>query len=244
MGFSSLERVKLSVLLPMYNEAARAERCIRQVENAVNCFSSSYEIVVVEDGSTDGTDRIAASLTKTNPRIKMLHFPVRLGKGKAIKNAFGVAKGDIIVLLDADLATRLDYLPLLVKTAEECGGMVAGSRLVFGSSVRRPISRTLLSLVYNFLVRLLFHDGVHDHQCGFKAFSRDLTMKLREKTVADGFFVDTEFIVNAKKLGYPVTEIPVVWAEPRGRGDSKVRPLREALKMGFELLQLRLSINR
>jgi len=227
----------------MHNEAARVERCIQEVENVVKCFSSSYEIVVVEDGSTDGTDKIAARLTELNPKVKMLHFPVRLGKGKAIKNAFGVAKGDVIVLLDADLATGLDYLPLLVRTTEECGGMVVGSRLVFGSSVRRPISRTLLSLVYNFLVRLLFHDGVHDHQCGFKAFSRDLTMELRKKTVADGFFVDTEFIVNAKRLGYPITEIAVVWAEPRGKGESKVRPLREALKMGFELLQLRLSIN-
>jgi glycosyltransferase involved in cell wall biosynthesis len=227
----------------MHNEAARIKRCIQEVEKAVKSFTSSYEIVVMEDGSTDGTDKIAASLAELNPKIRFLHFPMRLGKGKAIKNAFDVAKGNIMVLLDADLATRLDYLPSLVKTIEERGGMVVGSRFASGASVTRPVSRTLFSLIYNLLIRLLFRDGIHDHQCGFKAFSRDLTMELKNKTVTDGFFIDTEFIVNAKKLGYPITEIAVAWAEPRGRGESKVRPLREALKMSFELLRLRLNIN-
>jgi glycosyltransferase involved in cell wall biosynthesis len=225
----------------MHNEARRIERCVDEVEKKVKSFSRSYEIIIAEDGSTDGTNIIGARLAEKNP-VKFLHSPVRLGKGKAIKRAMCMAHGDVIVFLDADLAANLSHLPRIVEAVRRNGGMAVGSRYVVGSSVRRPFSRTFFSVAYNLLVRMLFCDGVRDHQCGFKAFSHELAEVLCSKAESDGLFLDTEMIVWAKRLGYAVTEVGVEWRELRSKGESKVRLFRDTLKMGMELLRFRLKL--
>jgi glycosyltransferase involved in cell wall biosynthesis len=98
-------------LLPAYNEAAQIQRCILAVEAAVKTFCSSYEIVVSEDGSTDGTDTIVSKMAQSNPNIILLHWPNRLGKGKALKNAVNASRGKFIAFMDVDLATELTCLP-------------------------------------------------------------------------------------------------------------------------------------
>jgi hypothetical protein len=233
-------RKEISILLPAYNEALQIEKCIREVEHAVSSLSSSYEIIVAEDGSTDGTDRVVATLTKQNPNLNLLHSPVRLGKGRAIKNAVGSAKGDVIVFMDVDLATSLRYLPRILQPVRQHGGIAIGSRHAKGSIVKRRISRTLFSLAYNLLVRMLFLDGVRDHQCGFKAMSREAAQVLRE-VKSDGFFFDTEMILRCKKLGFPVTEVGVEWAEKRRTRDSKVNLFQDAKRIGLDLLSFRLN---
>jgi len=228
----------------VYNEAERIERCVSEVEKKVRSFTRSYEIIIAEDGSTDGTDIIAARLAKTNPRVKLLHSKPRLGKGKAIKRALRAARGDVIVYLDTDLATSLEYLPKIVEAVQRHGGMAIGSRYVDGSNVIRPLSRTIFSIAYNLLARILLGDGVMDHQCGFKALSKNLARTLSNKVKSNGLFFDTEMIVWAKRLGYEVTEIGVEWREFRNKGESKVKLFRDALKMGIELLKFRLRLYR
>ncbi len=98
---------EISILLPAYNEAAQIEKCVREVEAAVKSFSKSYEIIVSEDGSTDGTDSIVAKMAKNNPNLVLLHSPSRLGKGKGIKNALFNSRGKFITFMDVDLATDL-----------------------------------------------------------------------------------------------------------------------------------------
>jgi glycosyltransferase involved in cell wall biosynthesis len=231
---------EISIILPAYNEALQIEECIKNVENAVSSLSSSYEIIVAEDGSRDGTDRIVARLSQNNPNLSFLHSPVRLGKGKAIKNALNTAKGDVIVFMDADLSTSLKSLPQIVQTVRKHGGMAIGSRHIRGARVQRQPSRTIFSLAYNMLVRILFHDGVHDHQCGFKAMSTQAARVLRTVR-SDGFFFDTEMILRCKKLGFPVTEVGVEWAEKRKKNESKVRLLHDATSIGVDMLMFRLD---
>jgi glycosyltransferase involved in cell wall biosynthesis len=232
---------EVSIILPAYNEALRIERCIREVERAVVSFSGSYEIIVTEDGSTDGTDSIVESLSQSYPHLRLLHSPARLGKGKAIKKALASTKGDVIVFMDVDLSTSLDYLPQIVQLAQRHRGMAIGSRHVKGAKVQRRISRALFSLTYNLFVRLLFLDGVHDHQCGFKAMSREAADVLLDKTVSDGFFFDTEMILWCKKLGFPVTEVGVEWAETRKKSESAIRLFPDAVRLGLDLLRFRLN---
>jgi hypothetical protein len=144
--------------------------------------------------------------------------------------------------MDVDLATDLDCLPQLLQIVKEKGGMAIGSRHVEGSRVQRGVSRTLFSLTYNLAVRMLFQDGIHDHQCGFKTMSREVAKSVLDVSKSDGYFFDTEMIVQCKKLGFPVAEVAVEWSEQKGT--SKVNPAREAKKMGLEMLAFWLKTSK
>jgi glycosyltransferase involved in cell wall biosynthesis len=240
---TALPEKEVSIVLPAYNEASRIKKCLQEVERAVSSFSNSYEIIVTEDGSTDNTHRIVANLSERNPHLSLLHSPVRLGKGKAIKNALYSAKGDVIVFMDVDLSANLDALPHIVQLAKEQRGIAIGSRHVKGSRVRRPFTRTLFSLTYNLFARTLFLDGVHDHQCGFKAMSYEVAEIIRHTAKSDGWFFDTEMILQCKRLGFPVVEIGVEWSETKKRSESVIKPFRDATKMGVDLLKFRLTTN-
>ena len=231
---------EISILLPAYNEATQIQLCIRQVQAHVSQFCDSFEIVVSEDGSSDGTDRIVAKLAQTDPTLVLLHSPNRLGKGRAIKNAVDAAKGRIVAFMDVDLATDLDCLPKLYDVVLQTGGMAIGSRHVKGAQVQRHATRTLFSLTFNLFVRILFFDGVRDHQCGFKIMKRSVAKAVLDKSKSDGYFFDTEMIILCKKLGYPVTEVPVVWTE-KNKG-SKVNPYRDSTKILRDMVRFRFSL--
>lgn len=231
---------ELSILLPAYNEASQIQRCIFEVEAVVRNLSNSYEIIVSEDGSTDGTDAIVLKMAKVNPNLRLLHSPERLGKGKAIKKAVNNSRGKIVTFMDVDLATDLVCLPKLISIVKEKGGMAIGSRHITGAVVRRHAKRTLFSLAYNVIVRLMFLDGIRDHQCGFKTMSRNVAVAVLNSSKSDGYFFDTEMIVRCKKLGYPVTEVPVNWME-RNKGGSKVNPVRDSKKILRDMLSFRLN---
>ena len=230
----------ISVLLPAYNEALQIEKCIQEVERVVRSFSGSYELIVAEDGSTDGTEKIVAELARSNPHLSLLHSSSRLGKGKAIRRALASTKGSVVVFMDVDLATSLDYLLKIVGLARASQGMAIGSRHVKGARVGRRVSRSLFSLAYNLFVRLLFLDGVRDHQCGFKAMSREIAQVLMSKCESDGFFFDTEMILWCKKLGFPVTEVGVEWVEKGEKRGSAVRLFPDSMRLGLDLLRFRL----
>ena len=240
---AALPEKEISIVLPAYNEALRLEKCVREVERAVRSFSSSYEIIIAEDGSTDGTHCIAASLSESNSHLSFLHSPVRLGKGKAIKNALRSVRGDIIVFTDVDLSANLNALPHIVQIAKQQRGLAIGSRHVKGSRVQRPFTRTVFSLTYNLFARILFLDGIHDHQCGFKAMSREVAEVVRDNVKSDGFFLDTEMILQCKRQGFPVVEVEVEWSETKKRSESVIKPFQDAAKMGIDLLRFRLSRN-
>jgi glycosyltransferase AglD len=233
---------EISILLPAYNEVVQIQKCVLEVEASVKSFSKSYEIIVSEDGSTDGTDSIVAKMANTNPNLVLLHSSTRLGKGKGIKNALTVSKGKYITFMDVDLATDLGCLPKLLQVVKKKGGMAIGSRHVAGSRVERKVTRTVFSLTYNMFVRLLFLDGIHDHQCGFKTMTRDVAEAVLTSSKSDGYFFDTEMIVRCKKLGFPVSEVAVTWTE-RNKGGSKVNPVKDAKKIGLDMLYFRLNLN-
>ena len=231
----------MSILLPAYNEALRIKHCLREVNRAAKVLTESFEIIVVEDGSIDRTADIVTSISRYDAHLRLLHSPNRLGKGKAVRKGLKDAKGSIVVFMDVDLSASLKFLPKITELARTTKGLVIGSRHVKGSRVRRSFVRTISSLTYNLLVRLIFRDGVRDHQCGFKAMSNEVAEFLRENLKSEGFFLDTEMILLCKMHGVPVTEIALDWIEVRKRNSHGVRLFRDSAKLAIELLRFRLT---
>lgn len=230
----------VSIIVPAFNEATCIEENLSVIEQEIDKITRSYEIIIAEDGSLDGTDIIAESLSREKSQIKHLHSDERSGKGAALNRAFQSSAGKIVVFMDADLATNLQCLSGMLEQIERGYDIVIGSRHINGSKVERPFSRTITSLVYNYFVRLVFRDKIHDHQCGFKVFHSDVLDSIGA-IKSNGFFFDTELLVTAKKLGYSIVEYPVTWKEPLNR-KSKINILRNGIKMGMELLKLRIKL--
>ncbi|MCD6494022.1 MAG: glycosyltransferase family 2 protein [Archaeoglobaceae archaeon] len=208
----------ISIVFPAYNEAERIEKAIKETEKFLKEINYDYEIIVAEDGSTDGTDKIVQELV--NDKIRLFHSDVRLGRGKALMNAFEKAKGEIVISMDVDLATNIKHLKELIEAIENGYDIAIGSRLIEGSKAKRSFERLLYSKVYNFLVRALLKSKIKDHQCGFKAFKKDIVVKLGKEAKDNHWFWDTEILVLAQRKGYKIKEIPVEWIEGK---DTKVR---------------------
>lgn len=204
----------VSIVVPAYNEASRIENSVRVLMRYANQLKLPYEIIIAEDGSTDGTDKIAKALAKKNKRIKSMHSSTKLGRGLALKRAFSLASGKILCYVDADMATDPACIKDLIEAAEE-NDVVIGSRHIKGALVERPFVRIAVSRLYYWLLRKVLTCDIYDFQCGFKAFSRGYFEKeivhIREK----GWPWDTIVIIEALKKGYRVKEIPVIWKETR-----------------------------
>jgi glycosyltransferase involved in cell wall biosynthesis len=234
--------VQVSVVLPAYNEANRLEAAMAKVTEALEEFADSYEVIIAEDGSTDGTDKIAESLSEKYPCVRHLHGEKRLGRGAALKNAFKKSSGKILVYMDVDLATDVGQLKSLVRTIEEEGfDFAIGSRMLSESKVERSRTRQMTSKSFSFLVRAVLGSKVKDYQCGFKAFRREPLMRLLDEVTARHWFWDTEIIVRAFRRGYTIKEIPVKW---RGGRETKVRLLRDSFSMGWQVIKLWWQLKR
>ncbi len=225
-----MPQVKVSVVLPTYNEADSIEAAVTKVMNALRTYDGAYEIIIAEDGSTDGTDKKAAALAARFPGVvKHIHEEKRLGRGNALKNAFKQSGGSILVYMDVDLATDVRHLEALIRSVEVEGYDIAtGSRMLAESRVKRSGTRHIASRTYNLLVRGLLGSKVKDHQCGFKAFKREPLMLLLDEVGARHWFCDTEILVRAHRRGYRIKEIPVNW---QGGKETKVRLMKDSLNM-------------
>lgn len=233
--------MKLSLILPAYNEASTLKQAIGLVEKAASQITDSYELIIAEDGCSDETAKIAAEISYNCSQIVHLHSDHRLGKGLALKRALKASRGQALVFMDADLSTSLDHLHDVVKLVDNGYDIVIGSRHIKGSFVKRSLSRVLASRAFNVFVKLLFWDNVSDHQCGFKGFNKDALKSVINEVREDGFLFDTEVIVRMKQKGLRMIEIPVRWAEPQDR-ISKFNLLTDGIMMGLELVRLRLKL--
>ena len=229
--------VEVSVVLPAYDEEATLAETVRVTLEHLDSFlpAGSYEVIVAEDGCDDRTPEIADELASEHGAVRHLHSDERLGRGGALEFAFRQARGGTLVYFDTDLATDMAHLEELVESVRSGDADVAtGSRLLAGSDADRPAKRGVPSRGYNALVRLLLRSEVRDHQCGFKAFDREVLFALLEEVEDDHWFWDTELLVRAQRAGYRVAELPVAW-EPKG--DSKVDLVRDVFGMGSQVVR-------
>ena len=227
---------EVSIVLPAYNEAARLEDTFRRTVDAVERITDSFEIVIAEDGSVDGTDRIAARLAEAYPFVKHLHSGKRLGRGAALNRALKESEGEVLAYIDVDLATDMSYLRELIDAVRVEGfDFATGSRMMPESDVERPFTRSIASKGFNLLTRILLHSRLYDHQCGFKSFRREPLFELIDEVKDEHWFWDTELLVLAQRRGYRVKEFPVRW---KHGGATKVNIVRDLFGMGREILRM------
>jgi len=226
----------VSVILPAYNEGAVLRSNVEKLEGMLQGILDDFEIIISEDGSTDGTGDIAKSME--NGRIRVLRNERRLGKGAAIRKAAGQSKGQIVIFMDADLASNPSHVKELVGLMEGGADIVIGSRYLRESRAKRNAVRFVASKGFNWLVRTALGSKLSDHQCGFKAFRKERVLPVIEEVEDEKWFWDTELLVRAQKRGLVIREIPIEWKEARG---SKFRLLRDTANMGISLARFKLK---
>jgi glycosyltransferase involved in cell wall biosynthesis len=223
---TSIRIVQISVVLPAYNEVNYLQPATEKTIQTLKQFTKSYEIIIAEDGSTDGTAEKAKEITEKNPNVKYIHRDQRLGRGTALNNAFKLSSGQVLVYMDLDLATDLKYLkPLVEAITVEGFDFSTGSRMLAESKAERTISRSISSKTYK----------LRDHQCGFKAFKREPLMELLNEVKATHWFWDTEIMVRAHRHGFKIKEIAVEWKSGK---DTKVNLIKDSWNMFWQIVRL------
>ena len=214
----------VDIVIPVLNEAHVLERIVNTVRRVLERdFPYRGQIVIVDNGSSDGTDEVARQLAAEYPNVRFLHLDQR-GRGRALRNAWLQSKADAVCYMDVDLSTDLKHLPQLIGAiAEEGYDVATGSRLMKKSAIRRSLKRELISRIYNLFVKAVLGTRFSDAQCGFKAMSRRAIEQIVPQVEDQSWFFDTELLVLAEKYGYRIKDIPVVWIED---DDSRVKILR------------------
>ena len=205
--------MKISLIIPAYNEEKRIKKTLLDYDRFLQSNYSDYEIIVVCDGCQDHTPMIVKDFTEINSRIKLLEFEHRLGKGGGLIEGFKNAAGEIIGFTDADGATSPFEYKKLIESVMKDVDVVIGSRKVKGAkiAVHQSIDREFASKIFNLFINMVFALSVHDTQCGAKVFKRDVIENILPKLVTRGFEIDVELLWRAKKENYKLKEIPIVW---------------------------------
>jgi glycosyltransferase AglD len=236
--------IKVLLVIPVYNEERFIEQSVTDLqryilEEPLLRKKYNFSILLAEDGSTDATLNILLGLSTRYDNIVIRHYSDKLGRGKAIKNAWNSADADIYAYFDADMPVKLTHLSTLIEScSNQEYDLVTGSRYVEGSIVNRPPLRNIVSKAYNLLVRFLFKTGIKDHQCGFKAVKRKMRDLIIRQSVFDDWFWDTEMFVIARRNGLCVLEFPVKWEETRTKRTCVRRLLNDILIHGSDIVRL------
>jgi dolichyl-phosphate beta-glucosyltransferase len=201
----------LSIVIPAFNEALRLPETLAQLRKWLAEASYRHEIVVVDDGSTDGTGEVARE-TGGEALVLLRHQPNR-GKGCAVRRGMLAATGARRLMTDADLSTPIEELPRLMDELDRGADVAIGSRAVEGAriEIHQPAYREAMGRVFNQLVQILLLPGLKDTQCGFKLFTARAARQCFGACRLDGFSFDVEALYVARRLGLRVAEVPVVW---------------------------------
>ena len=227
------------VTLPARNEGGRLAAAVERVDGLLQEMGYPYTLLIAEDDSTDNTFKVAQGLASTFPNVQVIHHDTKLGRGRALRNAWLSNSADVYVFMDADLATDLSFFPKLVDLMQANAlDFVTGSRYSFGSKLERPMLRKTFSIGYNSVIRTVFHTGISDHQCGFKAFSRKAIKEVLPLTHENGWAWDTEVIVYMATMGYKMAELPVDWKEMKGERTPLKRLINDIIDNGSAFLRI------
>jgi dolichyl-phosphate beta-glucosyltransferase len=236
----------LSLVIPAYNEEARLPALLQALattaEPAVaQAGMTLLESIVVDDGSTDRTKEVLAAAASEDPRLKAVHdYEQNRGKGAAFAAGVRHARGDYVLLADADLSTPIEELHKLTAALQGGADIAIGSRAVEGAVVERgPVHRKVLGAGFNRTVRALTGLPLHDTQCGFKLLPTEWAVRLLATQSCPGFAFDVELLMRADLAGLRIAEVPVLYLhDSRSRvrvASASVRMLRDVSGLAYRL---------
>ncbi|MDO8664086.1 MAG: glycosyltransferase family 2 protein [Candidatus Liptonbacteria bacterium] len=207
----------LSIIIPAYNEAERLPLTLVDMDKRLSGAKYSYEILVVNDGSTDNTAEIVTKMAQAIKNLKLIDNRVNQGKGGVVKQGMLLAKGEYRLFTDADNSTSIDHfdkmMSYLTGGKGEVYEVVIGSRAVKGSKLDppQPFYKQLLGKLSNVIIQIVNVPGIWDTQCGFKAFSEKAAEKIFSVSKINGWGFDIEALALARHFGYSTKEFPVHW---------------------------------
>jgi dolichyl-phosphate beta-glucosyltransferase len=232
--------VALSLVVPAYNEALRLPGTLERMRPLLDAAGEPYEVIVVDDGSTDATAEAARRFSAGWPELDVVRLAVNAGKGAAVREGMLRARGAHRAFSDADLSTPLEELAgLRERLGGDCQVVIASRGLPDADiQIRQPKRRELMGRSYNLLLRLLVLPDIHDSQCGLKVFTATaaLTCFTPLRTMRFGF--DAEVLVRARRQGWSIAEVPVQWRHVEA---SRVSAGSDAARMLYDLVRLRFA---
>lgn len=234
-------KIYLSVIIPAYNEQRRLPKTLSSIDSYLRKQPYDYEILVVNDGSKDKTAEVVENLKVKIRNLRLIDNKENQGKGFVVRQGLLEAKGEYRLFTDADNSTSIDQVEKMWPEIKKGYDIVIGSRDVKGAVIPVPQTwiRRRLGDVFNLFTQITCGLwGIWDAQCGFKIFTKEAVEKILPKCKINRFAFDPEILVIAKKLGFKIKEIPVVWInEP----ESKVK-FKSMIKMGLDLLKIRWNL--
>lgn len=230
----------ISVVIPAFNEEKRIGATIQKIYDYLKEKSETFEIIVVDDGSSDNTVDVVRNSSERIKNIKVLSNGSNKGKGFSVKNGILNSTSSLVLISDADLSTPIEEVEKFLPWLDNGYDIVIGSRGLEESEIlkKQPWYRQSMGKTFNKMVKILALGDFNDTQCGFKLFKSGAAKKVFSLSKIDGFAFDVEILFIAKKMGYRTKEVPVRWINSP---QSKVRIMRDSLKMFFDLLQIRFS---
>ena len=230
----------LSIVIPAYNEELRLPRYLEVVTNYLQERGNDYELIVVDDGSSDGTANMVEESRKANPRLQLVRLPENCGKGAAVRAGMCAARGRLRLFADADGATPIRELERLEREIAGGADIAIGSRALQDETTKvvGKVHRKVMGTIFNLMVQTMAVPGIHDTQCGFKLFTSQAAAALFSLQRIDDFGFDVELLYLARKNGLRVIEVPVNWTDVSG---TKVKVGRDSLKMFVDVVTIRLN---
>jgi len=232
---------EISIVMPAYNEASRLGRGLSRIRDYFERYPggvASIEILVVDDGSTDETPKIAQEWARDLPQVRLISNGTNRGQGYSVKHGMQEARGRVAIFTDADLSSPIEESEKLLNAIAAGNDIAIGSRaldrsLIFG---RQSKFREVAGMIFNAWVRIFTGLPFEDTQCGFKAFVRERCTVIFDQQRIERFGFDPELLYLAKRQGLRSAEVPVRWAHDPG---TKVHMLRDSLLMFSDLIYIR-----
>lgn len=233
--------IEISIVIPAYNEEARISVSLEKIAAYMYRRGTLYELIVVNDGSTDSTLSVVQELIPKIPSLKIVTYDKNQGKGNATKAGVLEAKGQIVFFTDADLSTPIEEIERFLVEIKQAD-VVIGSRAAHGASIKihEPFHREILGKLFCLFVRLFCVPGFADTQCGAKMFKGEVSRILFQQLKIARFAFDVELLYLAKRSGFRVKELPITWYFSN---NSRVRTFRDGFKMLWDVMKIKAMHN-